>query len=185
MLIKLSQLLEDLREDHRNLALLLDLLEAESEHVDGDDEPDFELLHDIMQYMTVYSDAVHHPREDLVYEAMREHSAELAADLESIGPDHREIAELGSTLRSDIEAVISGTAVTRDRLLSDLQGYVARLRQHIAWEEDDLFPRADSMARENGSASIDMALFKDADPLFGATTAASFSNLLSHLQEHE
>jgi len=185
MLIKLSQVLEELREDHRNIALLLNLLEAESKHVDGDEEPDFELLHDIMQYMTVYSDAVHHPREDLVYEAMREHGTELAAGLEGIGPEHRAIAELGSTLRCDIEAIISGTAVTRERLNADLQGYVALLRRHIAWEEGDLFLRADSMARENGDASIDMALLKDVDPLFGATTAASFSNLLTHLQKHE
>jgi hemerythrin-like domain-containing protein len=185
MLIKLSQVLEDLREDHRNLALLLDLLETESAYVDGDDEPDFELLHDVMQYMTVYSDAVHHPREDLVYAAMREHSAELAAGLEGIGPEHRAIAELGSTLRRDIEAIISGTAVTRERLLADLRGFVSLMRRHIAWEERDLFPAADSMALENGGTSIDITLIGDADPLFGATTAASFSNLLTHLQKHE
>lgn len=184
MTIKLSQVLVELREDHRNLRLLLDLLESESGSVTVDDEPDFELLHDIMQYMTVYSDAVHHPKEDLVYNLLRDNDVELAADLEKVEPEHRKIAELGKTLRNDIEAIISGTAVTRDKLHSDLQDYVIRLRRHMRWEEEDLFPMADDLSRANGTVGISMALFPDDDPLFGATTAASFTNLLTYLQKY-
>ena len=95
MTIKLNQVLAELREDHRNLSLLLDLLESESEGVTVDDEPDFELLHDIMQYMTVYSDAVHHPKEDLVYKLLRDQDVELTTELEQVEPEHRDIAELG------------------------------------------------------------------------------------------
>ena len=95
MSIKLNQVIRELREDHDNLRLLLDLLESESDTITVDDEPDFELLHDIMQYMTVYSDAVHHPKEDLVFGLIREHDAKSAKKLAKIGPDHAEIAELG------------------------------------------------------------------------------------------
>ena len=185
MSVKLSQVLAELREDHRNLRLLLNLLESESASISVDDEPDFELMHDIMQYMTVYSDAVHHPKEDLVYGLIRDHDAEIATDLEQVEPEHLEIAELGTTLRNDIEAIISGTAVTRDRLHSDLQEYVTRLRMHIRWEEDELFPVADSLANMNGTTGIDVGLFPDEDPLFGATTVASFRNLLTYLQKYQ
>lgn len=184
MTIKLNQVLAELREDHRNLSLLLDLLESESEGITVDDEPDFELLHDIMQYMTVYSDAVHHPKEDRVYKLLRERNAELAPGLERVEPEHQQIAELGTTLRNDIEAVISGTAITRDKLHSDLQDYVIRLRRHMRWEEEELFSAADNLARANGDTGISVALFPDDDPLFGATTAASFANLLTYLQKY-
>ena len=185
MSVKLNQVLAELREDHRNLRLLLNLLESESASITVDDEPDFELMHDIMQYMTVYSDAVHHPKEDLVYGLIREHDTEMAPSLEQVEPEHLEIAELGTALRNDIEAIISGTAVTRDRLHSDLQDYVALLRTHIGWEEDELFPVADSLAARNGAAGIDVGLFPDEDPLFGATTATSFRNLLTYLQKYQ
>ena len=69
MRIQLARILEELREDHRNLARLLDLLENECRDVPAEGEPDMDLLHDIMHYMTVYPDAIHHPREDLVYTA--------------------------------------------------------------------------------------------------------------------
>lgn len=185
MSVKLNQVLAELREDHRNLRLLMNLLESESANISVDDEPDFELMHDIMQYMTVYSDAVHHPKEDLVYGLIRDHDTEMATSLEQVEPEHRDIAELGATLRNDIEAIISGTAVTRDRLESDLQDYVTRLRTHIHWEENELFPVADSLAATNGIAGIDVGLFPDEDPLFGATTATSFRNLLTYLQKYQ
>jgi hemerythrin-like domain-containing protein len=184
MSIKLNQVIGELREDHDNLRLLLDLLESESDTMTVDDEPDFELLHDIMQYMTVYSDAVHHPKEDLVYDLICKYDAASAKKLDKIGPDHSEIAELGTALRADIDAVISGTAVTRQKLYSDLRDYVTKLRRHMVWEEDDLFPKAEELAAGNGEASIDVGLFPDEDPLFGATTAASFLNLLTYLQKY-
>jgi hemerythrin-like domain-containing protein len=184
MSIKLSQVIEELREDHGNLRLLLDLLESESDSVTVDDEPDFELLHDIMHYMTVYSDAVHHPKEDLVYDLIRESDAGAAGSLERIEAEHQEIAKLGTVLRMDIDAVISGTAVTRQKLSSDLRDYVTRLRSHIRWEEDVMFPKAEQLAAGNAEANIDVGLFPDEDPLFGATTAASFLNLLTYLQKY-
>jgi hemerythrin-like domain-containing protein len=137
-----------------------------------------------MQYMTVYSDAVHHPKEDLVYNLLRDHDSALVTGLDHVETEHQKIAELGSTLRNDIDAIISGTAVTRDKLHSDLQHFLTELRRHIAWEEDDLFPKADSLAASNEAATLDTGLFPDEDPLFGATTATSFLNLLTYLQKY-
>ena len=182
MRIRLARILDELREDHRNLNRLLDLLENECRDVPAEGEPDMDLLHDIMHYMTVYPDAIHHPREDLVYTAMREHCADLAEGLGHVPDEHREIAELGATLRKDIEAIISGAAVTRQHLLDDLVNYVSHLRRHMEWEESDLFPRADSLARDVETATIDVSQHMGDDPVFGATTARSFSNLLANLQ---
>ena len=76
-----AELLAELRQDHRNMAILLGLLRDETDRIDHDELPDFELLHDIMRYMTVYSDAMHHPKEDLIYDGMRQANPELAAGL--------------------------------------------------------------------------------------------------------
>jgi len=71
MTILMADLLEDLREDHRNMTTMLDLLGRQVDHIRDGDRPDYELIHDIMRYMTVYSDAVHHPKEDLLYASMK------------------------------------------------------------------------------------------------------------------
>ena len=60
--------------------------------------------------------------------------------------------------------------------------YVGHLRRHMEWEEADLFPRADSLAKEKETATVDVSMYMGDDPVFGATTAKSFTNLLASLQ---
>jgi len=183
MTILMADLLEDLREDHRNMATMLDLLGRQVDHIRNGDRPDYELIHDIMRYMTVYSDAVHHPKEDLLYASMKAEKPDLDADLARVGPEHREIAELGETLRNDVEAVASGAAVTRERIIADTTEYVRQLRQHMAWEEEDLFRRARDLVQSEKSMSVDVSHLDTLDPVFGPEREHSFANLLRSIKD--
>lgn len=182
MTILLADLLSDLREDHRNMSIMLDLLSQQVDHIRDGERPDYELIHDIMRYMTVYSDAVHHPKEDMLYSAMRAEKPELAEGLERVGPEHRHIAESGEALRNDVEAVASGAAITRERLVEDATEYVRTLRMHIAWEEEDLFRRAKDLIRDEKDMFIDISNFDQMDPVFGPHRGHSFENLLRNIR---
>ena len=172
---KAADLLAELRQDHRNMAILLDLLQQEIDRIDHPEEsPDFELLRDIMRYMTVYPDTMHHPKEDLIYAGMLAKQPKLAEGLEKVEVDHRDIAELGKHLRDDVEAIVTGTIVARERVIGDAQQYVHRLREHMTWEEEDLFPRADGMG---DGLKLDTSHLNAADPVFGAQRDTSFANL--------
>lgn len=170
-----SRILAELREDHRNMAVLLNLLQQEIEHVDHPDEmADFERMQDIMRYMNVYPDAVHHPREDLIYDDMRRRRPDLADGLEAVEDDHRAIADFSKRLLADIDAVVAGEYVTRERVLEDAKTYVDRLRKHMAWEERDLFERAESMLDE---LEVDTTTLDALDPVFGPDKDESFTGL--------
>jgi hemerythrin-like domain-containing protein len=174
-----TELLRELRMDHRNMAVLLNLLQEEADRIEQDEDIDFELAHDIMRYMTVYSDAVHHPREDLVYAGLLAAEPKLAAGLEQVEDQHRELAELGTRLRADFEEILAGSAVTRSRIVEDTRSYLHRLRQHMAWEEEDLFRRADSRAE---ALEIDDTHLRASDPVFGAQREGSFKGLFDAIQ---
>jgi hemerythrin-like domain-containing protein len=169
-----AELLADLRQDHRNMATLLGVLSDETAQIGQDKKPDFELLHDVMRYMTVYSDAMHHPKEDLIYAGLRALHPSLAEGLEQVEADHEEIAELGERLRDDIEAVIAGTAFAQERVVDDAKAYMRRLNRHMAWEEEDLFRRADA---EIDRLEIDTSDLSAIDPVFGEKHEVSFANL--------
>ena len=109
------------------------------------EDPDFELLGEIMRYMTVYPDAVHHPKEDILYNELRNEREDLAEGLDDVTVDHVAIAELGTRLRDDIDEIIAGSPIRRDKLITDTAAYVERLRNHMIWEEDDLFERIEEM----------------------------------------
>jgi len=183
MTVLMADLLDDLREDHRNMAIMLDLLGRQIEHIRDGERPDYELIHDIMRYLTVYSDAVHHPKEDLLYAGMMAQQPNLDADLARVEPEHREIAQLGERLRNDVEAVASGAAVTRERLVADTSDYVRRLRQHMAWEEEDLFRRAKDLVKDEKDMFVDIAHLDTLDPVFGPEREHSFANLLQIIKD--
>ena len=139
------ELMAELREDHRNMSIILDLLADLVEEMADDEDPDFELFDEIMRYMTVYPDAVHHPKEDVVYEQLRERRPDLSEDLNHVPDEHLEIARLGCRLRDEVEAIIAGAAVRREKMIEDASSYVTYLRRHMRWEEEDLFSRIDLM----------------------------------------
>lgn len=176
-------LMKELREDHRNMSIILELLDDVVEHASSGKDPDFELLDEIMRYMTVYPDAVHHPKEDIMYEQLRQKRPDLAEGLESVPDDHDEIAALGSALRDEVEAINAGAAVRRQKLIEDASSYVNRLRAHMAWEERDLFKRIDTMLFAEPE-EIDVSEFEHIkDPVFELEVEAGFRRLLSSLKQ--
>lgn len=184
---QVARILEELREDHRNMALMLDLLELEAGRIHNGDEPDYELLHDIMNYMTVYSDAVHHPKEGLIYAKLWAKWPNFSSGLERVEDDHQALAVLGQSLRSDIESIMAGTAITRDRIIADTLDYVGRLREHLDWEEGELFPRADELVTAvdavTDAVTVDTTHLDAEDPVFGQAPEAMFANLLRSIRE--
>jgi hemerythrin-like domain-containing protein len=183
MTLLLADLLDDLRADHRNMAVMLDLLGQQIEHIRDGERPDYELVHDIMRYMTVYSDAIHHPKEDLLYGVMKSENPEMADGLERVEPEHQELAKLGEALRNDVEAVASGATVTRERLVEDTSNYVTMLRKHMAWEEEDLFRRARELVNSEKEMFVDISNFDTLDPVFGPEREHSFANLLQNIKD--
>ncbi|MBT8092268.1 MAG: hemerythrin domain-containing protein [Gammaproteobacteria bacterium] len=175
------ELLRELREDHRNMAVLLKLLDGVVKKASAGEDPDFELLGEIMRYMTVYPDAVHHPKEDILYERLRNEREDLADGLDDVTFDHAAIAELGTQLRDDVDAIVAGSPVRRDKLIADTAAYVNRLRAHMIWEEDDLFERIEEML-ETQSLEFDVSDFDQIkDPIFELEVESGFKRLMSSL----
>lgn len=176
-----SHLMRELREDHANMSVVLDLLQDCIDRALADENPDFELMDDVMHYMTIYPDAVHHPKEDAVYAELQAKRPDLATGLEDVPEDHRQIAELGTQLRDDISAVVSGAALLREKFVGDAQAYVDRLRNHMQWEEDDLFKRVDTMLAESGEDPTTDDYIRD--PVFELEIASEFARLRSAIDQ--
>ena len=180
--MQLSDILSDLHEDHRNMAILLNLLERETAHIQAGEKPDYELIQDIMRYLTTYSDAVHHPKEDVLYSALERQRPDQAEGLENVGDEHRQLAALGEALRNDIEAIASEAAVTRHQIVDDATRYIEHLRKHMNWEETDLFQRAAEMIEADESMFVDITHLNRLDPVFGPEREHAFANLLQTIR---
>lgn len=179
MSTRMDELLEQLHEDHRNMAILLGIIENETSKARRGGDPDFELLDDIMHYMVVYSDAVHHKTEDIIYGKLREAGDDYASGLDRVEEEHESLAELGKTFKAACEAAISGVAVSRKLFIEEADAYVERLRAHMRWEESDLFQRAHRLSDE----TVDVSTVAANDPLFGPEPGNAFKDLLARVRE--
>jgi len=78
--------------------------------------------------------------------------------------------------------VIAGAAVRREKMIEDAAAYVKRLRNHILWEEEDLFRRIDKML-EAEALQIDVSAYEHIkDPVFELEIEAGFRRLIASLR---
>jgi hemerythrin-like domain-containing protein len=177
----IKNLMKHLRQDHRNMAMLLELLDRETEKLHAGQDANLDLMHDILRYMTVYPDVVHHPNEDKVYAELRAARPDLAAGLHRVMKDHREIEQQGNALRDLIARAESEEPVRRVELVSSASRYIDAMRAHMNWEESDLFKRIDRMVAD-GHEEIQLARLVDMrDPVFSKECDAQFLGLVETL----
>ena len=175
----IGSMLTELRTDHRNMVMLLGLLEAETERLSKGSDADYELLGSVMDYIAEYPDAVHHPREDRLYHHLASLRPNLDDSLQRVESDHQELEDAGVALRQQIQELSEGRSADRNSLVERLQGYANHLRNHMYWEEQQLFTLADELGDEL-IVDTDQA---DADPLFGKRLERRFRRLLAKIQQ--
>ena len=173
----IGSMLNELRTDHRNMVLLLSLLEAETERLSANEKPDYDLLSSVMTYMAEYPDAVHHPREDRLYQHLAALRPNIDDSLQRVESDHKELEHAGRGLCEGIEAAARGRSSDSKALAGALQRYAKHLRSHMYWEEQQLFDLADEVSDE-----LIVDTEQVGDPLFGRKTEKRFRRLLGKIQ---
>lgn len=164
------------------MVMLLDLLDAESASLAAGNEMDYDLVYDIMTYMTEYPDAVHHPKEDLIYRHIRSSHPDIDDSLRQIEADHKALSLASSEIRRDIDSVAGDGPVDRMALAEALRKYSRDLRKHMYWEEKDLFELADSMQDDEEWATLLASHTAASDPLFGNHVKRRFNKLFNSIQ---
>ena len=179
----MPDILQRLIDDHVNVARLLNLLERELETIQAGRSADFELMHDIMVYMTMYPDQTHHPLEDLVFQRMLEHDHSLSDTLATVTKEHEGLAQKGSRFKDALEHVVDGVLVSREELEAQGRDYVEFLRYHMAKEERHLFPTAQQLLNAEDWTWVSEAMEAREDPVFGATVEQQFRSLYNHIRQ--
>ncbi len=180
----MARVLDDLHEDHKNIARVLALLNHELETLADAHSPDYELVEDIMRYVTGYPDTQHHPTEDIVFQHLEERAPETAADIAATLAEHHRLVEAGTRFLKAIEAVEHEAMMQRAELLALGRAYAELLEAHMDAEEGNLFPKALANLTEADWEAIAAEAQARPDPLFGPALEAEFRNLLQRINDH-
>ena len=178
----ITALMTHLREDHRNMAILLNLLERETEKLHAEEDADLQMMHDVMHYMTLYPDMVHHPNEDKVYSELRAARPDLAQGMNRVTQDHHALEKHGMELRDLLARAVAEDSVGRVELVTGASRYIDALRSHMNWEESDLFKRIDRMVADGHDQIEKSELINKRDPVFSRECDAQFLALVESLR---
>ena len=179
----MSEVIVQLRQDHVNFSRLLDLLYAQLDLIHDGRTADFELMQDIMSYMTHYPDRFHHPLEDLVFVKLREHSGVADSALETLENEHKGLADKGEQFLNSLESVVDGALTRRDTLEAQGRDYVAFLRFHMDREEGEVFPLAEKLLSKADWTQIASEIALHEDPLFGSVVAEDYRALYRYISQ--
>lgn len=170
-------ILQGLHEDHINMTKIAALVAAELAEVEGGAPPDYDLLENIMSYVTSYPDTYHHPTEDVVFAGLRRVVPEAGADIDLLLAEHETLLAHGREFLRTIRAIEEEAVVTRAQFLAQGRHYLESLTAHMNKEETGLFrlaaERLDASDWEDISARVEAI----DDPLFGPAVNADYRRL--------
>lgn len=173
----MTELIDVLRQEHRNIEKLLKVLERELAVFDRSERPDYEVLFAVISYFTDYPDACHHPKEDLIYAKLllRDHAAAAAiGDLEA---EHREGARRLRRVAVAVEKVLDDQDLLRRDVDKIVRDFIVNERRHMAKEERLLFPAALKALQPADWADVALQLADRYDPLNEPSTEQKYEAL--------
>jgi hemerythrin-like domain-containing protein len=167
--------------DHTNFGRLLAMLERELETVGGNGTPDYQLMLDILYYIEHYSDALHHPKEDLVFARVGERNADVRELVAALSRQHVDLREMNETLQRELEDVVNGSIVSREHITALGQAYIGAFREHMRTEESRILPLADLVLTGRDWDEVDTTMANFDDPLFGHHVQERYAALRQHI----
>lgn len=188
-------MLQLIRNDHKNLAILIHLLQDKLRRLRQDEPINYGLIRDVVAYMQEYADRYHHKFEDVIYDYYLKHKTGAAsAAINRLEQEHDRIASDTAAFRELIEMILLDSVVPRDAFVERLDAFVEQQLRHMDYEEREILPElekmftaadwqaiAASLPGHDGDAQATSTVQR-MDPLFGDEVAHRYRDLALSLQ---
>lgn len=171
-----------IREEHTAIAAILHSLEYLLQKLQEGGEPNFLLLHAMLEYIAEYPEQVHHPKENnYLFRTLRLRNANVIPLVDELEAEH----ERGDALLKDVVGTLAryearGKAEL-PAFVNSVTSFVEFQWQHMIREEDVLLPIAKKSLTDADWKEIADAFLKNDNPLLGLDAKAHFSQLLDRI----
>ncbi len=174
----MSTTLPRLRQDHQNVALVLELIEGQVESVAKGGDLNFNLIEAAVLYFQRYFTLFHQPKEDIIFGHLVGHVGDYSQNIFPLLDDHRELEGRIDILVGAVRALNSGDQASRDDLCQATRNFVERQREHLGAEEKFFYPEAERLLTAQQWAEVDRYLPDAQDPLLQSPRDSSFAALV-------
>jgi hemerythrin-like domain-containing protein len=179
------EIIEILRQEHRNIEKLLRVMEEELSVFDRGERPDYEVFAAIIEFFKKYPDSCHQPKEDIIYETFKARDPARAASIADLQAEHRRGALRLRRVAQAIDSVLNDQELLRQSVDRIVRDFIDNERKHIALEDDVIFPTIMSTLQARDWADIAMTLADRYGPPSEADFEEQFSTLRRNILELE
>jgi hemerythrin-like domain-containing protein len=175
----MTQIIDILRDEHRNIEQLLLVLERELCVFNRAERPDYHVVQSVIEYFQDYPDCCHHPKEDMIFEKLKARDPITAASIGDLEAEHGNGSKRLGRVARTVESILADREILRQTVDEIIRDFIDHERQHMAMEERVLFPAAVKVLLPQDWAEIRARLIARKDPLDTALEAKY--RLLRHL----
>jgi hemerythrin-like domain-containing protein len=154
----MTEMIEVLRREHRNIDSLLRVLERELSVFDRGERPDYEVVLAVIDYFEDYPDTCHHPKEDMIVEKIRARDPGAAATIGDLEADHQAGSKRLREVAQAVARVLNDQDLVRENVANIIRDFIDHERQHMAMEERVVFPAALNALQPQDWADIALKL---------------------------
>jgi hemerythrin-like domain-containing protein len=128
-----------LRKEHVNFKKLLSLFDAQLDFLYRGKSPDYQLMEDILYYMTQYTDLIHHPIEEVIFSLLAARDTSVVENVAALTKQHQMIGDSGAFLYKKIGNIINGNSGISKLQEIEMLGrlYSSTLRIHMDKSKPD------------------------------------------------
>jgi hemerythrin-like domain-containing protein len=179
------EIIEILRQEHRNIEKLLRAMEQELIVFERGEHPDYQVFNAIIEFFKKYPDSCHHPKEDIIYEKFKARDPDRAASIADLQAEHREGAVRLRRVAQAIDAVLNDQELLRESVDRIVRDFIDNERKHIVLEDEVVFPAILDTLQPADWADIALTLADRYGPPSEADFEEQFSTLRRDILELE
>ncbi len=179
----MPEVIESILREHRTIGEVLDLLEAQVDLFEQAEQPDYDLIREIIDYFRTFPDLYHHPKEDLMFERLKARDAAAVKPFGNIEALHLEISERLADFSRAVARVMMEAEMPRDTFVKLAREFISGERAHMKAEEQHFLPVAAKILDQNDWAEIDKIVAKFNDPLLDPTANNRFALLRERVSD--
>jgi hemerythrin-like domain-containing protein len=182
---EMVEIIETLRQEHRNIEKLLRVMEQELNVFGRGERPDYEVFGAVIEFFQKYPDSCHHPKEDIIYRKFKERDPARAASIADLEAEHREGAVRLRRVAQAIDSVLNDQELLRENVDRVVRDFIDNERKHIALEDEVIFPAIADRLQPGDWADIALTLADRYGPPSQADFEEQFSALRRNILELE
>jgi hemerythrin-like domain-containing protein len=173
----MTRMIELLRDEHRDIEQLLNVLEDEVKVFDRRERPDYEVIQAIINYFQDYPDCCHHPKEDMIFDKLKARDPPAAKRIGDAEAEHRQETERLDRVARVVRNVLLDREIVRQTFSDVMRDFIDHQRVHMAMEERTLFPAAENALRSEDWKEIDLKWNVKTETLFNVAMEEKLQSL--------